>query len=138
MPWRQRIPKYQSVVFTIDQLSKFLSQIRVFLIMAKYCARAVWKDDRTRLIDELREKGLMSPGVLVEYFTCWWQVLYVIEVSRVNNIILSRKYEKLYKSLVLVETMMDMQAYVRMTLAWVRGFWWKGFEGAHRAAAGLA
>ena len=50
------------------------SHIRIFLITAKCCALAVWQDDRRRLIDQMRERGLMSVGVLFEYFSCWWSV----------------------------------------------------------------
>lgn len=38
----------------------------------------------------------------------------------------------------MVETWMDLQAYKVKTVAWLRGLWTKGFEGARKAAAGLA
>lgn len=49
-----------------------------------------------------------------------------------------RRFEKMYRTLVMVETWMDLQAYKVKTLAWIRGLWTMGFEGAHKAAAGLA
>jgi len=52
--------------------------------------------------------------------------------------ITSRKFEKMYRTLILVETWMDLQARNVKTLAWIRGLWTMGFEGAHKAAAGLA
>ncbi|ETW80424.1 hypothetical protein HETIRDRAFT_320637 [Heterobasidion irregulare TC 32-1] len=124
----RRVPRRVLMVFKLNDLTRSLdhalatthSKIRVFIITAKYCASAVWQDDRKRLIDDMRERGLFSPGILVEYFSSWW------------------KYEKLYRSLIIVETFMDLQAYARKTAAWARGLWGKGFEGAHLAAAGLA
>ncbi|THH05523.1 hypothetical protein EW146_g9881 [Bondarzewia mesenterica] len=124
----RRVPRRVLMVFKVNDLTRSLdhalatthSKIRVFLITAKYCATAVWQDDRRRVIDEMRENGLFSPGTLVEYFVCWW------------------KFEKLYRSLIILETFMDIQAHVRQTGAWIRGLWNKGFEGAHKAAAGLA
>ncbi|KAI0063635.1 ABC1-domain-containing protein [Artomyces pyxidatus] len=124
----RKVPRRVLMVFKLNDLTRSLdhalatthSEIRVFLITAKYCAKAVWRDDRRRLIDEMIEKGLMSPGTLVEYFGSWW------------------RFEKLYRSLIVVETWMDAQAYARKTLAWLRGWWRKGFVGAHQAAAGLA
>lgn len=50
----------------------------------------------------------------------------------------SRKFEKMYRTLIIVETWMDVQAYKVKTLDWIRGLWTMGFEGAHKAAAGLA
>ncbi|TFY83696.1 hypothetical protein EWM64_g309 [Hericium alpestre] len=124
----RRVPRRVLMVFKLNDLTRSLdhalatthAKIRVFLIMAKYCAVAVWQDDRRRLIDEMREKGLFSPSILVEYFKCWWT------------------YEKVYRSLIVAETFLDLQAYLRMTTAWILGLWAKGFEGAHKAAAGLA
>ncbi len=51
--------------------NKLCFQIRVFLITAKYCTRAVWRDDRQRLVSEMREQGIMSLGLLFYYFTGW-------------------------------------------------------------------
>ncbi|KAA1474282.1 ABC1-domain-containing protein [Dentipellis sp. KUC8613] len=124
----RRVPRRVLMVFKLNDLTRSLdhalatthSKIRVFLIMAKYCASAVWQDDRRRLIDQMREKGITSPSLLVEYFKCWWG------------------YEKLYRSLIVVETFMDLQAHFRMTLAWLCGLYSRGFDGAHKAAAGLA
>jgi aarF domain-containing kinase len=40
--------------------------------------------------------------------------------------------------MVIVETFMDLQAYIVKTKAWLKGLWKRGFVGAHQAAAGLA
>ncbi|KAI0051236.1 ABC1-domain-containing protein [Auriscalpium vulgare] len=124
----RKVPRRVLMVFKLNDLTRSLdhalatthSKIRVFLIMAKYCASAVWQDDRRRLIDEMRERGLLSPSTLAEYFGCWW------------------RYERLVGSLVVLEKFMDAQAFMRKTMAWLRGLYRQGFGGAHRAAAGLA
>lgn len=36
-----------------------------------------------------------------------------------------------------VESIMDFQAYLNKSKAWVYGLWQKGFQGAHDAAFGL-
>ena len=43
----------------------------------------------------------------------------------------------MYSQLVIMETFMDLQAYVVKTKAWLKGLWKQGLVGAHQAAAGL-
>ncbi|KDQ53504.1 hypothetical protein JAAARDRAFT_136813 [Jaapia argillacea MUCL 33604] len=124
----RRVPRRVLMVLKLNDLTRNLdhalmtthSSIRVFLIMAKYCAYAVWQDDRRRLIDEMREKGLMSFGLLFEYFGCWW------------------RYEKLHTQLLVTEAVMDGEAALVKLRAWVRGLRTMGWQGAYRASAGLA
>ncbi|KAJ3553707.1 hypothetical protein NM688_g3469 [Phlebia brevispora] len=95
------------------------SSIRVFLVTAKYCATAVWQDDRRRMISELYTRSPLS--ILVEYVQSWW------------------RYERTYTPIVMVERWMDFQGEMVKFRAWLRGlFLVGGFAGAHRAAAGLA
>jgi aarF domain-containing kinase len=112
-------------------------QIRIFLITAKYCSLAVWQDDRRRLIDLMRVKGLLSWSLLREYFTCWMSV-HDVATTCAPLITFLRRYEKNYRTIIVVETYMDLRAYLVKSGAWLRGLFTKGFEGAHRAAAGLA
>ena len=49
-----------------------------------------------------------------------------------------RRYEKHYTKIVVLETVMDLQAYGVMMKAWIKGLWERGFVGAYEAAAGLA
>ncbi|KAI0305407.1 ABC1-domain-containing protein, partial [Multifurca ochricompacta] len=100
-------------------LSTTHSKVRVFIVMAKYCATAVWEDERQAIFDGMRGSGLLSPGKLTEYFGAWW------------------RYEKLYRGLVVLEWYMDIQAQARKFTAWFRALWRTGFEGANKAAAGL-
>lgn len=46
----------------------------MFLVTAKYCTQAVWDDTRGQLISQMRERGLMSLGLLYDYFVGWWYV----------------------------------------------------------------
>ncbi|KZT10976.1 ABC1-domain-containing protein [Laetiporus sulphureus 93-53] len=125
----RRVPRRVLMVLKLNDLTRSLdralatthSNIRVFLVTAKYCTRAVWEDSRRRLILQMREKGLMSLPLLYDYFRGWWG------------------YQKMYRSLVLAETWMDLEAYLIKTKAWVWGlFAVGGLQGAHLAAAGLA
>jgi hypothetical protein len=47
----------------------------VFIVVAKYCATAVWEDERRVILDCMRGSGLLSAGRLAEYFTAWWCVI---------------------------------------------------------------
>lgn len=106
--------------------------------MAKYCATAVWADERQAIFDGMRGSGLLSPGRLAEYFTSWWYAIKTTGFSDFLTIAPCRKYERLYCRLVVLEWYMDVQAQARKFTAWVGGLWRTGFEGAHKAAAGLA
>jgi hypothetical protein len=60
-----------------------------------------------------------------------------LSVWRMTERRLSR-YETTYRSIVVVETVMDIQAYLVKINAWLRGLSRTGLKGARRAAAGLA
>ena len=53
----------------------FRKQVRVFVVVAKYCATAVWEDERQAVFDRMRGSGLLSSGRLAEYFGAWWCVM---------------------------------------------------------------
>ncbi|KAJ7579222.1 ABC1 family-domain-containing protein [Mycena floridula] len=124
----RRIPRRVIMVLKLNDLTRNLdhslmtthSNIRIFLITAKYCISAVWKEDQVRLIDAMRDRGLLSFKLLFEYFACWWS------------------YERTYTSMVLMESILDVQAFALKRAAWLRGLATMGFEGARKAAAGLA
>jgi len=123
----RRMPRRVLMVFKLNDLTRSLdhalstthSKVRVFIVVAKYCATAVWDDERQAIFDNMRGSGLLSPGRLAEYFTAWW------------------RYERLYCKFVVLEWYMDIEAQVRKFTAWFGGLWRTGFEGAHKAAAGL-
>ncbi|KAG5651876.1 hypothetical protein H0H81_007096 [Sphagnurus paluster] len=123
----RRVPRRVLMVLKLNDLTRSLdhalmtthSNIRIFIITAKYCTCAVWKDERRRLIDAMKQNGILSFRLLKEYFSCWW------------------KFETSYRQLVLVETFMDFQAYAVKTRAWVKGLWKRGLVGAYQASAGL-
>ncbi|KAL4264735.1 Mitochondrial structure and function regulator [Pleurotus pulmonarius] len=124
----RRVPRRVLMVLKLNDLTRHLdhalmtthSNIRIFLITAKYCTFAVWQNDRRRLIDLMRDQGLISFNLLSEYFTGWW------------------RFKKNYYGIVFVETIMDAQARLALLRAWTQGLWSRGFKGAHEAAAGLA
>lgn len=124
----RRVPRRVLMVLKLNDLTRSLdhalmtthSNIRIFIITAKYCTYAVWQDERKHLIDAMKQKGILSFRLLKEYFSCWW------------------KSEKMYAKMVVVETFMDLEAYAVKTRAWIKGLCKRGFVGAHQAAAGLA
>ncbi|KAI0829946.1 ABC1-domain-containing protein [Trametes gibbosa] len=131
----RRVPRRVLMVLKLNDLTRSLdralmtthSNIRIFLITAKYCTFAVWLDESQRLVSELRRKGLsgMSLGLLRDYFWVWWCVPLYDSI--------------MYRSLELAEWWMDTGARIVTAKAWVRGlFILGGLQGAHRAAAGLA
>ncbi|KAI0256322.1 ABC1 family-domain-containing protein, partial [Lactifluus subvellereus] len=123
----RKVPRRLLMVFKLNDLTRSLdhalstthSTVRVFVVMAKYCATAVWEDERQAVFDRMRGSGLLSSGRLVEYFSAWW------------------RYERLYRKFIVLEWYLDLQAQARKFTAWFRGLWRTGFEGAHKAAAGL-
>ncbi|TDL26259.1 ABC1-domain-containing protein [Rickenella mellea] len=124
----RRVPRRVLMVLKLNDLTRGLdhalatthSSSRIFLITARYCSLAVWRDDRRRLIDEMKEKGLLSWSVVREYFERWWS------------------FQKTYQGLHVVEAFMDLHGWMVMTKAWMRGLVTHGLYGAHLAACGLA
>ncbi|KIY73026.1 ABC1-domain-containing protein [Cylindrobasidium torrendii FP15055 ss-10] len=124
----RRVPRRVLMVLKLNDLLRGLDsalatthgEIRIFLIMAKYCAVAVWRDDRNRIIDTMRSKGLFSITLLKDYFGSWW------------------RYQKRYASMALIEVVLDTQARIVVTKAWFRGLMTTGLSGARLAASGLA
>ncbi|KAF8658292.1 hypothetical protein AX16_002064 [Volvariella volvacea WC 439] len=124
----RRVPRRVLMVLKLNDLTRSLdyalmtthSNVRVFLVTAKYCAYAVWQDDRRRVIDSIKSKGLFSRSVLYDYFSSWWS------------------YRKLITQMTIAEVLLDTQARLVQTRAWLRGLWLWGFDGARKAAAGLA
>jgi len=123
----RRVPRRVLMVLKLNDLTRSLdhalvtthSNIRIFLVTAKFCVLSVWRNDQARLIDAMRGSGLMSFGLLLEYFRCWW------------------RYENGYMKLVVIETLMDSQAYAFKLRDWLYGLRKQGFKGAYKAAAGL-
>lgn len=61
-------------------------QVRVFVVVAKYCATAVWADERQAIFDGMRGSGLLSPGRLAEYFTSWWYAIKNIRLFQFSHL----------------------------------------------------
>jgi len=97
-------------VFTAD----IPPQIRVFLVTAKYCMRAVWRDERERI-----SRGTNLLSFLYQYATGWLS------------------FKKDYYSLTLVEMAMDTKASTVKFWAWLLGLR-HGYRAAHAAASGLS
>ncbi|KAF9531663.1 ABC1 family-domain-containing protein [Crepidotus variabilis] len=123
----RRIPSRVLMVLKLNDLTRSLDRslntthadIRIFLVMAKYCVKAVWRNNKKSLINKMQSEGLLRFSLLSLYFSSWW------------------RYQTSYKKLSCVEMFMDIQASLTKTLAWMHGLWSKGFTGAHNAAFGL-
>ncbi|KAJ7497323.1 ABC1 family-domain-containing protein [Mycena latifolia] len=124
----RRVPRRILMILKLNDLTRSLdhalmtthSNIRIFLISAKYCTTAVWQDDRKRLIDTMQTRGFLSVGILLQYIECWW------------------KFQKTYSKMVILEQLLDFPAFAVKSQAWLRGLFTRGLHGAHDAAAGLA
>ncbi|KAF9227405.1 ABC1-domain-containing protein [Gyrodon lividus] len=95
----RRVPKRVLMVLKLNDLTRSLdhglatthSSVRIFLITAKYCMTAIWRDDCRRIQEEgLRTYGWF--GSIRHLMGCWW------------------KYARGYSSMTLLETVMDLQA----------------------------
>jgi len=123
----RRVPRRVLMVLKLNDLTRSLdhalmtthSNIRIFLVTAKYCTYAAWQEERQRLIDEMREHGLLSSTLLFSYFSGWW------------------RYQKFYAQLSVIEAFMDFKAFVNKKRAWITGLLSRGLKGAHDAASGL-
>ncbi|KAF7376170.1 ABC1-domain-containing protein [Mycena sanguinolenta] len=122
----RRVPRRILMILKLNDLTRSLdhalmtthSNTRIFLVSAKYCATAVWHDDRKRLINEMHDRGFLTLGILMQYLQSWW------------------KFQAVYSKMVFLEQLLDIQAFGVKTRAWIRGLA-KGLRGAHNAAAGL-
>lgn len=122
----RRVPRRVLMLLKLNDLTRSLdhaldtthSNIRVLLITARYCCLAVWDDERRGLRAEFAERGF-SPKLVSTYFRLWLS------------------YQWFDKRLCAAELLMDVRGRIVLMLAWIRGFYHRGFLGAHRAAAGL-
>jgi aarF domain-containing kinase len=95
------------------------SQLRIFLIVARFCSIATWQDDYRTFFTRCRDQGLRF-SLAGTFLRNWWM------------------YHLVYDGLRLIEWQMDLRArFVKMG-AWFRGLVQHGFRGAREAAAGLA
>jgi len=106
----RRVPRRILMVLKLNDLTRSLdhalmtthSNIRIFLVTAKYCTYAAWQGERQRLIDEMRERGLLSSmRLLFNYFSGWW------------------RYQRSYAQLSVIEAFMDFVTFVNKKGAWI-------------------
>ncbi|KAF8906520.1 ABC1 family-domain-containing protein [Gymnopilus junonius] len=122
----RRIPRRVLMVLKLNDLTRSLdhalmtthSNIRIFLVTAKYCLAAVWQDERKDIFS-MHDQGFSSFKLLSKYLSCWWA------------------YEKAYIELSVVEIVMDFQAYLKRKKEWIFGLFLNGTRGAHEASFGL-
>ncbi|KAF9792945.1 ABC1-domain-containing protein [Thelephora terrestris] len=124
----RRVPRRVLMVLKLNELTRHLdlalatthSHVRIFLVTAKFCSRAVWLDEKDNIVRQLREQHYLSLRVWCELISSWW------------------RFKTFYLELGIAERVMDWHAETVKMTSWLRGFWKHGgFVGAHRAAAGL-
>ncbi|TFK26455.1 atypical/ABC1/ABC1-B protein kinase [Coprinopsis marcescibilis] len=121
----RRIPRRVIMVLKLNDLTRHLdralmtthSNVRVFLVNAKYCLDAVWEDDRHIIMSGMWDQGIARS--LIKLVSTWWH------------------YKKSYAEYALLEKLLDFDGWRVNKLAWLQGLWRHGFSGAHEAAAGL-
>ncbi|KAG1732224.1 ABC1 family-domain-containing protein [Suillus paluster] len=121
----RRLPRRVLMVMKLNDLARHLdhslatthSSVRIFLITSKYCMKAVWQDEKRRF----HEVGLGNPLL----------TSHLIAPTR-------RAFATGYSQVTFIELMMDWQASLVKSTAWLRGFYSRGLAGAHDAAAGLS
>ncbi|KAG1742820.1 ABC1 family-domain-containing protein [Suillus lakei] len=132
----RRLPRRVLMVMKLNDLARHLdhslatthSSVRIFLITSKYCMKAVWQDEKNRF----REGGLGFGSFLG---SAW-----CVESSTLTTHLIAstcRTFATGYSKITFIERMMDMQASLVKSSAWLRGFYSRGLAGAHDAAAGL-
>lgn len=48
------------------------SHVRIFLVTAKCCARAVWLDEKDKIVRQLRGQHYLSLRIWCELISSWW------------------------------------------------------------------
>ncbi|PWN43956.1 ABC1-domain-containing protein [Ceraceosorus guamensis] len=79
----RRVPRRMLMVLKINDLTRSLDYnlhtthgaARPFIIAARYCALAVWDDDRENLRRRRKEQGL-SLGLIRDWIGAWWNYFY--------------------------------------------------------------
>jgi aarF domain-containing kinase len=115
----RRLPRRVVMVMKLNDLARHLdhslatthSSVRIFLITSKYCMKAVWQDEKNRF-----REGELGFG---SFLGSVWA------------------FATGYSKITFIEFMMDWQASLVKSSAWLRGFYSRGLAGAHDAAAGL-
>ncbi|KAG2345512.1 ABC1-domain-containing protein [Suillus weaverae] len=132
----RRLPRRVLMVMKLNDLARHLdhslatthSSVRIFLITSKYCMKAVWQDEK----DRFREGGLGFGSFLG---SAWY-----VKSSALTTHLIAPTYRAFatgYSNITIIELMMDWQASLVKSSAWLRGFYSRGLVGAHDAAAGL-
>jgi aarF domain-containing kinase len=114
----RRVPKRLLMILKLSDLQRSLDHslhtthgtTRIFVIVARYCAEAVWQDDKALY----RRTGELRPFIKACFSHVYWATTFGV-----------------------AEKVMDLRArWVKMTL-WVRGLAQGGWEAAGRQAAGI-
>jgi len=122
----RRVPRRIVMVLKLNELTRGLdralatthSNIRIFLVQAKFCLDAVWESDQQDILYHLWGRGLTRS--LCSWISHWW------------------RYRVAYAKFALLESYLDLQGWGLQRAAWAHGLLQsRGLKGAHEEAAGL-
>lgn len=123
----RRVPRRMLMVLKLNDLTRALDAslhtthgpIRPFVIAARYCSLAVWRDDKSKLSDRWSKNGF-SFSILKDYLVSWFGYFYF------------------YRGLAILEGISDAKARTSKIYKYagtvVKG---KSLKDARRSAAGL-
>ena len=114
----RRVPRRLLMILKLSDLQRSLDHslhtthgtTRIFVIVARYCAEAVWQDDKL----EFKQTGAIRPFVRAWVSHLYWATTFGI-----------------------TERLMDMRARWKKMSLWVHGLYQGGLAQAGRSAAGL-
>ncbi|KZS98331.1 ABC1-domain-containing protein [Sistotremastrum niveocremeum HHB9708] len=123
----RKVPRRVLMILKLNDLTRNLdhsldtthSKSRIFIITARYCSRAVWEANTSRLWKDTRLSSLVSPTMWRRWSIAWWN------------------YEMIWTGLRVVEIWMDFEASLAKARMWWSGLVQGGFKRAHLAAAGV-
>lgn len=123
----RRVPRRMLMVLKLNDLTRSLDAslhtthgpARPFIIAARYCALAVWDDDRHQISERRKREGF-SFGLLGEWFRCWGNYLWF------------------YRGLAFLETVSNIKARSSKILVYVGAIaTGQGVDSASKKASGL-
>ncbi|KAH9819034.1 atypical/ABC1/ABC1-B protein kinase [Melampsora americana] len=122
----RKVPRRLLMILKVNDLTRSLDvslntthpPVRIWLIVARFCELAIWKEEVRQMRLEHRLRGL-SLNLATRWFQSLWE------------------YQKWYNALRVVEWSMDLVAGLKKSWLWLKGLREGGLDGARREAAGL-
>ncbi|KAG0146492.1 hypothetical protein CROQUDRAFT_657300 [Cronartium quercuum f. sp. fusiforme G11] len=122
----RNVPRRLLMILKVNDLTRSLDvslntthpPVRIWLIVARFCELAIWRDEIRQMRSERHISGL-SFSLVSRWLHSFWE------------------YQKWYNALRVVEWGMDFVASLNKSWLWLKGLKEGGLDGARREAAGL-